>query len=271
MTWSPEPNAAAWPPPPHPPQSPPVPPAPGQVPPVPPAPGHVPPAPGQVPPGYGAPAPGYPPPAPGYPPPAWGPPSPAPVVGAGPQVRHRPGPGLAVGAAGLVLMLLSFIALPWVSQNGESVSLMDIRNQFEGIDPPSEVAYGVTYARWVWIVVLALAAVAVLTSAAFVPSSKAARIVIGSVVFAAFGLLGIGISFLANGLDERGVVGPRVGAGFLTLAAIALHVGAYVDLFTGDAAPDAALGVWAGFVGLVLVFTGCMMGTRAEPVNPWSR
>jgi hypothetical protein len=165
-------------------------------------------------------------------------------------------------------MLVSFVGLPWVSGNGRSVSLMDIRDQFEGIDPPSEVAYVVAYARWVWIVVLALAAVAVLTSAAFVPSSKAARIVIGCVVFAVFGLFGIGISFLANGLDDRGVVGPRVGAGFLALVAIGLHVGAYVDLFTGDAAPDAALGVWAGFLGLALVFTGCMIGTRTEPVNP---
>jgi hypothetical protein len=168
-------------------------------------------------------------------------------------------------------MLMSFVGLPWITESGRSVSLMDIRDQFEGIDPPSEVAYVVAYARWVWIVVLAIAAVAVLTSGAFVPSSMAARIVIGCVVWAAFGVFGIGISFLANGLDDRGVVGPRAGAAFLAIVAIGLHVGAYIDLFTGDAEPDAALGVWVGFLGVALVLIGCTMGTRAEPVDPWLR
>jgi hypothetical protein len=185
-------------------------------------------------------------------------------------VRHRPGAGLVVGLAGLLLMLLSFVALPWVSQNGQDVSLLDIRDRFEGIDPPSEIAYVVAYARWVWIVVLALAALAVLTSAALVPSSKGARIAIGCVAFGVLGLIGIGIGVLANAFDERGVVGPRIGAGFLALGAIALHTGAYIDLFTGQGAPDAAFGMWAGFLGLALVVTGCMMGTRTEPVNPAS-
>jgi hypothetical protein len=192
------------------------------------------------------------------------------MVGQHVPVRHRPGLGLLVGLAGLLLVLLSFTALPWASEGGQDTSLFDIRDQYEGIDPPSEVAYIVAYARWVWIAVLGGAAVALVISAALVPSSKAARIVIGCLVFAVFGLFGAVIGVLANAFDERGVVGPRIGGAFLALVAIAAYTGAYVDGFTGDAAPDAAFGVWAGFLGLAAVLTGCLMGTRTEPMPTWA-
>jgi hypothetical protein len=185
------------------------------------------------------------------------------------QVRHRPGLGLVVGLAGLLLTLLSFTALPWVSDGGQDVSLFDVRDQFEGMDPPSEVAYIVGYARWGWIAVFGLATVALVTSAALVPSSKTARIVISCFIFAVFGLFAIGIGVLANAWDDRGVVGPRIGAGFLLLVAIIAQIAAFADWFTGEMAPDPAFGAWAGFLGLAAVLTGCMMGTRTEPLSAW--
>jgi hypothetical protein len=199
--------------------------------------------------------------------PGYGGPMGMPSPWAGPQVivRHRPGLGLVVGLAGLLLAILSLTALPWISEGSDDATLSDIRGQFEGIDPPSEVAYVVAYARWVWIVLLVVAAISVLISTALVPSSKGARIAISCVVFAFFGILAIAIGVLVNLWDERGVVGPRINAAFLTTCAIAAHVGAHIDLFTGEGAPDPAFGVWVGHIGLIAVLIGCMIGTRAEP------
>jgi hypothetical protein len=216
-------------------------------------------------------------PPPGYGPPAWGPPQapqpPPPVAHPGPPgVRHRPGPGLIVGLSGLLVMLLSFLALPWVSE-GEDVSLSDIRDQFDGVDPPSDIAFIVNYAKGLWGVVLGVAILALVTSS-FVPRSKGARIVIGLLVFAP---VAFWLGALINAIDDRGVVGPRIGGAFLTLLASAFHVGAYVDLYVGEGAADPAYGVFAGFAGLILVFIGCVMGSRVEdvpPVNPaypWAR
>ncbi|MGH9213218.1 MAG: hypothetical protein ACRD2C_21495, partial [Acidimicrobiales bacterium] len=70
---------------------------------------------------------------------------------------------------------------------------------------------------------------------------------------------------------EPGIV--AFDGGFLSLCAIAAQTGAHVDLFSGDGAPDPAIGVWAGHLGRLAVFIGCLIGTRTEQVAPtgsWS-
>jgi hypothetical protein len=152
------------------------------------------------------------------------------------------------------------MALPWVSQGGQDVTLSDIRDQYDGVDAPSDFAYMVTYARWIWIVVLGVGAAGLLIGAAVVPSSKSVRMVIG---FCTAGLIGV----IAHAVDERGTVAPRINGALVVLVAFVLHAGAYADWFAEDAAPDPAFGVWAGFIGLGLVMIGCLMGTRTVPVG----
>lgn len=216
------------------------------------------------PPGVGGPPPGY-----GVP--GWGAPPQPPARAAGPVVRHRPGVGLVVGMLGFLLTVLSYVALPWISEGGEDVSLFDIRDQFEGIDPPSDIAYFVAYARWIWIVALAAALLAILVSTAFVPSSKSGRVVIGTLALVPLLVVGAAIGALATAFDDRGIVGPRICGGVLGLSALGVHIGAYVDGFDGEGAPDPGLGVWAGVLGLVLVIVACGIGTRTESVDPWNR
>jgi hypothetical protein len=65
----------------------------------------------------------------GYPPPA-------PVSVSGGNVlgqmrlRHRPGRGLVVGVCGLAALLLSFFALPWISEGGDELTFKDLRDIF---------------------------------------------------------------------------------------------------------------------------------------------
>ena len=46
------------------------------------------------------------------------------------RLKHSPGPGLIVGLCGIAALLLSYFALPWVSEGGEDVSFEDIREMF---------------------------------------------------------------------------------------------------------------------------------------------
>lgn len=45
-------------------------------------------------------------------------------------MRHRPGIGLALGLAGIALLLLSYAALPWASAMGEDANFSDIRDAY---------------------------------------------------------------------------------------------------------------------------------------------
>jgi hypothetical protein len=216
-------------------------------------------------------------------------------------VRHRPGPGLALGLAGLVLLLLSLTVLPWVSEGGEDASFGDIRDAFdaaddygtsvepamsgvrqqelppigEPVEPPipeytvpeyptpspsatsSETDFIELYVDLLWISVVVMGAVAVLFATWAVPRSKSGRMVTG---FLIAGVVGLAI----NAADEEGTVGPRVSGALVTLLAGGLHTFAVFDMYGDDYAPDPAWGVWAGFVGLLLVLIGCVMGTRID-------
>ena len=76
------------------------------------------------PPGYG----GYPP-APGYPPGGvrYGGYAPG---GVPMRLKHSPGKGLVIGLCGIAALLLSYFALPWISEGGQDVSFTDIREAF---------------------------------------------------------------------------------------------------------------------------------------------
>jgi hypothetical protein len=121
-----------------------------------------------------------------------------------------------------------------------------------------------TYARWLWIVSLGLAALALLLSTALVPSDISGRMATG---FLMGGIVGL----MINGLDKKGTWGPRLAAALACLIAGGLHVAAMVNLFTGDGAPDPAAGPWIGLLGFAIVLTGCVIGTRTEEVQrPWA-
>jgi hypothetical protein len=46
------------------------------------------------------------------------------------RLKHSPGPGLIVGLFGVAALLLSYFALPWISEGGQDVSFKDIREAF---------------------------------------------------------------------------------------------------------------------------------------------
>jgi len=90
---------------------------------------------GQAPPQQwgGTPAPQGPPAGYGYgPPPGQRPPGHGPLGPA--AVRHRPGAGLVVGLVGLVLLVASLTALPWISVGGEDATLSDLRDAYSALD-----------------------------------------------------------------------------------------------------------------------------------------
>jgi hypothetical protein len=112
-------------------------------------------------------------------------------------------------------------------------------------------AKGLCWAVAVW------AALALVVAALWVPRGKGGRMGLGFVVG---GLVGL----VANALDERGRVGPRVTGAFVAVVCLAAHTVAAMEMFGEDGAPDPAIGVWAGVVGLLLVVVGCAVGTRTD-------
>jgi hypothetical protein len=112
-------------------------------------------------------------------------------------------------------------------------------------------AKGLCWAVAVW------AALALVVAALWVPRGKGGRMGLGFVVG---GLVGL----VANALDEQGRVGPRVTGAFVAVVCLAAHAAAAMEIFGEDGAPDPAIGVWAGGVGLLLVVVGCAIGTRTE-------
>lgn len=278
----PRPAPGGWPPPPPAPGSPPrpgVPPAPGVAPGSGAPPPWGPPGPGTPPspwpPGPGAPsrpAGGWaPPPGPGAPP-AWGPSGGWPPPGPVPhgqhltRLRHRPGVGLVLGIAGLLLFVLSLTALDWVDEAGQSMTLGDFRDIFRemhGADGLVRDHLFDAYALFLGWVALGWAAVGLVFSAWVVPTGQAARLVVWGLTLGVVGLL-------VNGLDREGRVGPRLCGALMALTSLVVHAAAANDFFGEDLAPDPALGVWVGGAGLLLVAVGCIVGTRDERVPAWA-
>lgn len=232
-------------------------------PPGPPAPG-IPPAPAV--PGSGAGG-WAPPPGPGAAP-AWGPPgggwAPAPG-GHGPPgatLRRRPGAGLLIGAAGLLLFVLSLTVLDFAQRpTGEGLTIDELRRLFIDMRGwPRGQPWFTAYVRGLCWFGLAWVAVALVFSTFVVPAGQAARLVVWGL------LLGV-VGLVAAGLDREGRVAPRLCGAAIALAALALHVGSANDYFGEELSPaDPGPAVWAGAVGLLLVAVGCAVGTRDERV-----
>jgi hypothetical protein len=117
-------------------------------------------------------------------------------------------------------------------------------------------AKGLCWAVAVW------AALGLVVAAAWVPRAKGGRMTLGFLVAGVVGLI-------ATAVDEQGRTGPRVAGAFVALVCLVAHGAAVAGIFGEDGAPDPAVGVWAGGVGLVLVLVGCIMGTRTEATPGW--
>lgn len=184
---------------------------------------------------------------------------------AAPAIRHRPSLGAIVAGIGLLLVLLGVSGLPWATVAEEDVTRSDIQKTYEGqLEAELEdVDFLGEYTQWMWIVGLALLAVAVLFSTLVVPSSKGVRVVIGLLTG---GLIGLAV----NAVDDEGTFGPRVTAALNVLCVAMLHGFAlflFFDEFQ-DFEPDTGTGVWAALAGFALVLLGCVLGTRLERGTP---
>jgi len=122
-----------------------------------------------------------------------------------------------------------------------------------GTEPFHELyAKGLCWAVAVW------AALGLVVAALWVPRGKGGRMGLG---FFVGGLVGL----LANALDERGSIGPRVTGAFVCVVCLVAHGAAAMEMFGEDGAPDPAIGVWAGVAGLLMMVLGSAVGTRTEP------
>jgi len=187
-----------------------------------------------------------------------------------------------VGIGGAIAFLAALLVLPWFSAGGEDVTLADIRSAFSvpATDPadlpgaggetpstlpsgeiptPDDIAdaaeeqvrdaatdaaagviddgkarYLELYADTLWWIVGGVVAVAAVASTLLAPRSTALSL-----------LLGV----------------RRIAAAFLVPAAAA-HGAALWIVFTGDAAPTPAVGVWIGVAGLAGAFLGCLIGPK---------
>ena len=111
------------------------------------------------------------------------------------------------------------------------------------------------FVEYLWVVVLAVAAMAVLFTTLWVPRSRGGRMAAGLLVSGPVG-------FLANAVDKAGSVGPRVAGVAGTVAAAALYGAAVFAIFGREPAPEPALGVWVGEAGLAAVLMACLIGAR---------
>jgi hypothetical protein len=111
------------------------------------------------------------------------------------------------------------------------------------------------FVEYLWVVVLAVAAMAVLFTTLWVPRSRGGRMATGLLVSGPVG-------FLANAVDKAGSVGPRVAGVAGTVAAAALYGAAVFAIFGREPAPEPALGVWVGEAGLAAVLMACLIGAR---------
>jgi len=178
-----------------------------------------------------------------------------------PPAVHRPGPGLVVALAGLALFFAALVALPWVAApaGGEDAKLSDWADLSDEEAEAGDVEAVAGYADVIWIVALVALTIAVVTSTLAVPQSVGGRVALG---FLTAGLLG-----LLHLADKRGTWAHRVCGAAATVVWALMHAGAVADLFTFDGEStdvDAGLAIPVGFVGLLLVLVGCIIGTRID-------
>jgi hypothetical protein len=175
------------------------------------------------------------------------------------EVRHKPGVGLWVALVGVAMFLVSFMGPAWVEAGDQELNFSDLRDMVEpeGFAEASDLEFFAIYAEWMWIVVLLVLTVAVVFSTLYVPSSKAARVVIG---FLTGGMLGL----IVHVVDDEGTFAPRVTGALSTIGVAAVHALAVLQLLANDSEPDPGIGIWLGFAGLLVVLFGCVLGTRTE-------
>lgn len=175
------------------------------------------------------------PPAPYGPPRASGPYGPAPGAAAG-QVTERPGVGLALVLAGIVLALTSLLALPWVDapEGFDDATLLDVRSDVSDAPEPTEVIpdFGWWYIDWI--------------------------------AFATFGVVA-GLGLLAGiGLRSSATVAVRTLGVVAALGACFVHwLG--VDQMFGYGGEPADTGPVLMYAAYGLMLVGSVLGPRKAP------
>lgn len=185
------------------------------------------------------------------------------------RLQHSPGKGLAIGLAGILALLLSYFALPWISEGGQDVMFEDIRQAFHPeesstatIDAGAASSDDDTdeleaYTDWGWTTVLYLSIAGVVFAAWLVPRDRVGRLVTGTLTIPCLGWV--------NLFDREGASAPRVlstlGAAFVVLEVVG---NAYNIFWDGSGAPDPAIGAWLGVAGSIAVLVACVIGTERE-------
>src|SRR5688572_15672637 len=82
----------------------------------------------------------------------------SPPLAPGPRTE-RPGAGLALAAAGIVLGLLCLLTLPWAEGGGETATFMDIRDAVSGAPDPTDIVTEVGWWYLSWAAFTAFAVV----------------------------------------------------------------------------------------------------------------
>ncbi|MGH9211531.1 MAG: hypothetical protein ACRD2C_12740 [Acidimicrobiales bacterium] len=204
-------------------------------------------------------------------------PSPARGTGRGLPV----GAGFLVGVAGLVAFLLALLGLPWFEAGGQDVTLSDIRTAFtipetdpddllgDSTDQPPPDDGGVPTADEVSEAVeQEVRETASEAAAAAIDTGKARYLelyvdLLWGLVAAAVVLAVVFSTIVTPRSTAGSLLFPlRPLAGFVTVVAGAVHGAALWVVFSGDGAPDPALGVWLGIAGLGAVLLACIVGPK---------
>lgn len=178
-----------------------------------------------------------------------------------PPVVNKPGVGVAIGLIGLAMFILAVVALPWVAgvDGGEDAKLDDFSDMPEEVAEASDAEVISAYADGLWIAVAVGLTICVVTSTLAVPQSQGGRVALGVITAGLLGLLHLA--------DRRGTWAHRVCGAVATCAYGLLHAVAVADVFTveGESSGlDAGAGILVGFLGLLVILAGCIVGTRAE-------
>ena len=167
-----------------------------------------------------------------------------------------------MGVIGVTLLLMSYLGMPWISENGRDVSFGDIR---DSLDAQSDAAVAMTqdmrdledYTDTGWWVVTYVAITAVLFATWVVPQDRSWRMLTWLIANPCLG-------FVAY-FDKRGETAPRVLGAISGLYVLVAHGQAMERLF-GDGGPDAAVGAQMGLAAGILIVVACLMGTTTEHV-----
>lgn len=191
------------------------------------------------------------------------------------------GAGALVGVVGLACFLLGLIVLPWFTAGGQEVTLADLRTAFTVAEnPPDEPQSGPTddvlspdggiptpdeltdaAEQQVRDTAAAAAADAVDSGKARYLELYTERLWMGVAVAAAAAVV-FSTILAPQSFALSLLLGFRRAAGAVTVLAGIAHGAALWVVFTGQAAPTPAWGVWLGVAGLCGVLLGCIVGPK---------